>query len=131
MNSFKYNKLQNPDFINVIKNKRIFSLIETHHTADESDSLYIEGYKCFSICRPKPKNKKRYKPSGGLAAYVHTSILSGVEKLSFPGSESIILKLKKNILDYIMMCTYALHIVYRKTAMYSNMTLCQQIFTRT
>ena len=95
INSFKYNKLQNPDFINVIKNKRIFSLIETHHTADESDSLYIEGYKCFSICRPKPKNKKRYKPSGGLAAYVHTSILSGVEKLSFPGSESIILKLKK------------------------------------
>ena len=95
VNSFKYNKLQNPDFINVIKNKRIFSLIETHHTADESDSLYIEGYKCFSICRPKPKNKKRYKPSGGLATYVHTSILSGVEKLSFPGSESIILKLKK------------------------------------
>ena len=96
LNSFKYNKLESPDFQKIINKKKIFCLIETHHTADESDSLYIDGYKCFSLCRPKPKNKKRYKPSGGLAAYVHNSILCGVEKLSIAGSESIILKLKKD-----------------------------------
>ena len=95
INSFRYNKIDNPDFIKVIKKKKIFCLIETHHTADESDALYIEGYKCFSLCRPKPKNKKRYKPSGGLAAYVDNSLLCGVEKISIAGSESIILKLKK------------------------------------
>ena len=98
LNSFKYNKLHSPDFLKLIENKQIFSLIETHHTADDTDSLLVEGFKCFSICRPKPKNRKRYKPSGGIAAYVHNSIISGVEKIPIHGSESIILRLKKDFL---------------------------------
>ena len=101
LNSFRYNKLHYPEFQNLIKKKLLFCLLETHHTADESDNLFIEGYKCFSLCRPKPKNRKRYKPSGGLAAYVHNSILCGVERISIPGSESIILKLKKDFFGLI------------------------------
>ena len=97
INAFRYNKLHNPNFIEIIKNKKIFSLIETHHTANETGDLHINGYKCFSVCRPKDKNKKRYKPSGGIAAYVHDSIKIGVEKVPTSGSEAIILKLKKNI----------------------------------
>ena len=89
INSFKYNKLQNPDFLEFTKNKKIFGLIETHHTADQADDLHIDEYKCFPLCRPKDKNKKKYKPSGGIAAYVHLSIISGVEKLSLSGSECI------------------------------------------
>ena len=66
INSFMYNKLNNPDVINLISSKLIYGLIETHHTANEVGSLHIEDYKCFSVCRPKDKNVKKYKPSGGL-----------------------------------------------------------------
>ena len=65
INSFRYNKIHNPNFIDFIKKKKIFALIETHHTANETGDLHISGYKCFSVCRPKDKNKKKYKPSGG------------------------------------------------------------------
>ena len=82
INSFKYNKLENPSVLNFICKSRIFGLLETHHTADQADKLQINGYKCYSLCRPKDKNKKRYKPSGGIAAYVHKSIESGVEKIA-------------------------------------------------
>ena len=95
INSFKYNKLQNPSFIDFVSKKKIFGLIETHHTANQADDLHIDGFKCFPLCRPKNKNKKKYKPSGGIAAYVHVSIRDGVEKISLQGSECIILKIKK------------------------------------
>ena len=95
INSFRYNKLHNPDFLKLIGRKKLFGLIETHHTADETGDLHINGFKCFSLCRPKDKNKKRYKPSGGIAAYVHHTILPGVEKVPTSGSEAIILKLRK------------------------------------
>ena len=91
INYFRYNKLHNPDFLDFIMKKKVFGLIETHHTADETGDLHINGFKCFSLCRPKDKNKKRYKPSGGIAAYVHKSILPGVEKVPSSGSEALIL----------------------------------------
>ena len=67
INTFCYNKLHCPEVSDLIYNKLFFGLIETHHTASEVGSLHITGYKCFSICRPKDKNVKKYKPSGGLA----------------------------------------------------------------
>ena len=97
INSFRYN----PDFLDFIKKKKVFGLIETHHTADETGDLRINGFKCFSLCRPKDKNKKRYKPSGGIAAYVHKSILPGVEKVPSSGSEALILKLRKEYFGII------------------------------
>ena len=96
INSFRYNKLHSSEFLKFIGRKLIFSLIETHHTAEEIGDLHLNGFKCFSLCRPKDKNKKRYKPSGGIATYVHNSILSGVEKVPTSGSESLVLKLKKD-----------------------------------
>ena len=101
INSFRYNKIHNPNFMEIIKKKKIFALIETHHTADEIGDLHINGYKCFSVCRPKDKNKKKYKPSGGIAAYVHDSIKIGVEKVPTSGSEAIILKLKKDFFGLV------------------------------
>ena len=59
INSFRYNKLHNPFFLEIIKKKKIFSLLETHHKATETGDLHINGYKCFSLCRPKDKNKKK------------------------------------------------------------------------
>ena len=63
INGFRYNKLDDPEFWNVVKNEKIFALIETHHTSDETDKLEITGFKCFSLCRKKDTGVK-YKASG-------------------------------------------------------------------
>ena len=94
-NNFRYSKLNSPDFWKVVKDEKIFCLLETHHTADDTDSLEIPGYKCFSLCRPKSKGVK-YKPSGGIAVYVHSSVKGGVSKLPTSGTENVILKLKQD-----------------------------------
>ena len=95
INSFRYNKLQNPDVLNLTTSKQIFGLIESHHKANEVANLHITGYKCYSLCRPKDKNVKKYKPSGGLAVYVHETLKAGISKVPMGGTEVIILKLKK------------------------------------
>ena len=91
INGFQYCKLQDPDFIEQIRQFLIFGLIETHHTCDDIEKLQILGYKCFQSCRKKLKFGRKH---GGLAVYVHNSILPGVSKVPLPGSETIILKLK-------------------------------------
>ena len=93
INSFKYSKLQDPDFIEHVQKFQIFGLIETHHTDEDIDKLQIFGYKCFQACRKKLKMGRKH---GGLAVYVKTNILPGVKKLPLPGSESIILKINSD-----------------------------------
>ena len=95
INSFRYNKLNDPYILKSLVSQKIFGLIETHHKSNEEASLHIDGYKCFSTCRPKRKNVKHHKPSGGLAVYVHNSIRPGVTRHSLSGTESIFIKLKK------------------------------------
>ena len=95
INSFRYNKLNDSHVLDQLLRFKIFCLIETHHVASEADYLHIPDFKCFNICRPKDRNKKRFKASGGLAAYVHSSLRPGVTKMPESGTESIILKLKK------------------------------------
>ena len=95
INSFKYNKLHNQQVLDILTVNKIFCLIETHHRAEDVGALHIEHFKCHSVCRPKSRNVKRYKPSGGLAVYIHTSIQPEVRIMSEPGTESIIIKLKK------------------------------------
>ena len=41
INGFQYSKLQDPDFIEQIKNFDIFCLIETHHTDGDIDKLQL------------------------------------------------------------------------------------------
>ena len=74
INSFRYNKLNDPNVLESLLKDKIFGLVETHHKSNEEQSLHINGYKCFSICRPKRKNVQYHKASGGLAVYVHQSI---------------------------------------------------------
>lgn len=70
--------------------KKSFAFLETHHTAYR---LEVEGYKCFSVCRPKDKGIK-FNSSGGISIYVHQSIRDGVAKIKIPssGAENVILK---------------------------------------
>ena len=84
--------MDDPLFHEHIKKYQIFGLIETHHTSDDIDKLHILGYKCFQVCRKKLKFGRKH---GGLAVYVHNSILSGINKVPTSGSETIQLKLKK------------------------------------
>ena len=43
INNFKYNKIHNPLFSEIFKNKKIFCLLETHHTDSETGDLHING----------------------------------------------------------------------------------------
>ena len=93
INGFTYSKLQDPDFVKHTSKHQIFGLVETHHTAEDIDQLQILGYKCFQACRKKQKFGRKH---GGLAVYIHDSLTAGVQKVSTQGSETIVLKLKKD-----------------------------------
>ena len=97
INGFSYNKLHDPDFIAQTKNSKILGLIETQHTADDIDKLQIFDFKCFQVCRKKKKFGRKH---GGIAVFVHNSILQGVSKVPTQGSEAIILKLDKNFFRF-------------------------------
>lgn len=91
LNSFRYNKLNDPYIQEILRKNQIFGLTETHHLSTEDAFLHLDGFKCFNVCRPKGK-----KASGGLAVYVDNRIRAGVSKMPASGTESIILKLKKD-----------------------------------
>ena len=63
INSFRYNKLNDSNVLDVLHKYKIFCLIESHHVATESDLLHISGYKCFDLCRKKTlvKNELRHQ----------------------------------------------------------------------
>ena len=84
INGFRYSKLKSPHFWNVVKNIKLFSLIETHHVSTEIDQIQIDGFKCFNNCRKKKPGPGRN--SGGLAVYVCKSLSQGVTKLPASGS---------------------------------------------
>ena len=89
---FKYNKLESPFFKEAIGNAKIFGLLETFHVSTEIDQLQLEGFKCYNVCR---KKKKFGRNSGGIAVYIHNSLLKGVQKIPSSGSENLLIKLKQ------------------------------------
>ena len=88
---FRYSKLESQDFFDAVNNAKIFGLIETHHTASEIDQIQIPDYKCYNVCR---KKKNVGRNSGGIAVYVHNTLLEGVRKIPSSGTENILIKLK-------------------------------------
>ena len=107
INSFRYNKLHDSYVQDIIAKNKIFCFLETHHIAGEEGDLHIDGYQCFSMCRPKDKTSKKPKASGGLACYVHNSIRPGFLKIPRAGTETIWLNLKKdffNLQNNIYLC---------------------------
>ena len=47
INGFKYSKLDNPLFDEIVQKHDIFGLIETHHTDDDIDRLQVMGTSVF------------------------------------------------------------------------------------
>ena len=90
---FRYNKLHSPFFQDAIGDARIFGLVETHHVASEIDQIQLEGFKCFNVCR---KKKRLGRNSGGIAVYIHETLLKGVQKIPSSGSENLLIKLKQS-----------------------------------
>ena len=90
---FRYNKLQSPFFKSAVGNAKFFGLIETHHVASEIDQLQLSGFKCFNVCR---KKNNQGRNSGGIAVYVHETLIKGVQKIPSTGSENLLIKLKHN-----------------------------------
>jgi hypothetical protein len=54
--------------------------------------MQIAGYRCFQVCRKKLKKGPK---SGGICVYIHESISPGVSKVNTSGSESVIIRVKK------------------------------------
>ena len=98
INSFKYSKLDNPLFINIVQQYEIFGLIETHHTSEDIEKLQIMGYKCFQACRKKLKFGRKH---GGIAVYVRDSLLPGVTKVPTTRSETVQIKLDSSVRFYL------------------------------
>ena len=92
INGFKYSKLDNPLFDEIVQKHDIFGLIETHHTDDDIDRLQVMGYKCFQACRKKLKFGRKH---GGLAVYVRNMLLPGVSLVATTGSETVQIKLDR------------------------------------
>ena len=107
INGFKYSKLDNPLFFDHVSRHSIFGLIETQHTSDDIDKLQVLGYKCFQACRKKLKYGRKH---GGIAVYVHNSLLPGVSKIATTGSETVQIKLDRDIFsldrDTVISFTY-------------------------
>ena len=92
INGFKYSKLDNPLFDEIVQKHDIFGLIETHHTDDDIDRLQVMGYKCFQACRKKLKFGRKH---GGLAVYVRNMLLPDVSLVATTGSETVQIKLDR------------------------------------
>ena len=104
----RYSKLHNDlDFIEHTSKYLLFGLLETHHTSQDISQMHIRVYRCFQVCR---KKLLRGPKSGGICVYVHDSISRGVSKVNTAGSESIIVKLEKELFsferDVILSFTY-------------------------
>ena len=51
---------------------------------------------------PNLEKKLKYgRKHGGLAVYIREYLLPGIDKVPTQGSETIVIKLKKNILDFL------------------------------
>ena len=94
---FRYNKLHSPYFKDAIGDAKIFGLIETHHVASEIDQIQLEGFKCYNVCR---KKKRMGRNSGGIAVYVHETLIKGVQKIPSSGSENLLIKLKQSFFGF-------------------------------
>ena len=94
---FRYNKLHSPFFKDAIGDAKLFGLVETHHVASEIDQIQLEGFKCYNVCR---KKKRMGRNSGGIAVYVHETLLKGVQKIPSSGSENLLIKLKQSVFGF-------------------------------
>ncbi|MCG8032753.1 MAG: hypothetical protein JAZ03_11345 [Candidatus Thiodiazotropha taylori] len=70
INGVKANKLHDSEVINSLTGSDFIGLVETH--ADNTTDISLKGYYVFR--KDRPKHKKAWKASGGIAVFVKESL---------------------------------------------------------
>jgi hypothetical protein len=84
-------KTEESEFHEMISNKDIFCLTETH--CRETDNPSFPGFNVH--LNNRPKNKKAWRASGGIAIFIRKAIAKGVSVIKASSSEIVWLKLCK------------------------------------
>ena len=87
-------KLEDEDFLNMVKCHDLIFLAETH--CDKDQTIMIDGYSSFKICRPK--DKKINRNFGGLAFLYKSELQDGIDIIK-QCTDFLWVKLHKNFFN--------------------------------
>jgi exonuclease III len=87
-----YSKLEDPLFVDTLRESSIVGLVETH--AGPDDQISLPGYKTVSITRPKSKLARKH--SGGIAVLINDRLSKGITLNIKKTDYSVWIKLNKN-----------------------------------
>ena len=107
INSVKFCKLDQPEFLEILKEHDILCLQETHVPHDEPIQN-VEGYTITPHCRKISTNNRYF---GGMLIFIKTSIKNGVKIGKHFDEDALEVTLSKNFFglskDYNFLFTYA------------------------
>ena len=112
--SIRINKLENDDFLSIVKKHHIVALTETHLGDKDSKEITVQGYKTFYVCRKISKNNRFY---GGILILVKEEILNGITIIP-NGNETEMLTMKLSRLYFQM--EKDLYIIFPYVSPYSS-----------
>ncbi len=95
--SRRTNKLQSPEFIDILKNNDIVCLTETW-TGDFSD-LIVEGFDYFVLNR-ECKNQNAKRNSGGILIYVRNEYVTGTSLLCTSEDDILCIRINSQTLGW-------------------------------
>lgn len=93
INGVKSNKLHDPEVISSIIKSDIIGLVETH--ADTTTDISLKGYYVFR--KDRPKHKKAWKASGGIAVFVKESLRHACKFDPLSDSDVIWVRVQKEV----------------------------------
>ena len=93
INNYRINKLEDPDFINVIDKHDILCLQETHCSQNDSPHTHLTKFDGIPHCRKASANNKHY---GGMMLLVRKTIRAGVKVVSTSDPEILGVKMDRN-----------------------------------
>ena len=93
INGIKSNKLCNQDVIDSLNKSDFISLVETH--ADSNTDISLKGYYIFR--KDRPRNKKAWKASGGIAVLVKETLRNACKFEPVSDSDVVWVQVQKDI----------------------------------
>lgn len=93
INGIKSNKLHEQEVINCLNKSDIIGLVETH--ADSNTDISLQGYCVFR--KDRPRHKKAWKSSGGIAVLVKDSLRKACRFDPISDSDAIWMRLQKEV----------------------------------
>ena len=93
INGIKSNKLYDQDVIDTLNKSDFIGLVETH--ADSNTDIALKGYYVFR--KDRPKNKKAWKASGGIAVLIKESLRNACKFDPVSDSDVVWVRVHKDI----------------------------------